>query len=85
VEKAPDTNEETSWGMNVPSLRVYLPSSEKATGSMVITLPGGGYSGLDLFHERYDWAPFFLEKGIAFGVLKYRLPQTNHTKWLKNL
>ncbi|MFA6795687.1 MAG: hypothetical protein WCR50_09365 [Proteiniphilum sp.] len=85
MEKAPDTNEETSWGMNVPSLRVYLPSSEKATGSMVITLPGGGYSGLDLFHERYDWAPFFLEKGIAFGALKYRLPQTNHTKWLKNL
>ncbi|NCB23993.1 MAG: hypothetical protein EOM62_00730 [Bacteroidia bacterium] len=67
-------NEESSWGMNVPSLRVYLPSSEKATGSMVIALPGGGYSGLDLFHERHDGAPFFLEKGIAFGVLKYRLP-----------
>jgi hypothetical protein len=41
---------------------------------MVIALPGGGYSGLDLFHERHDGAPFFLEKGIAFGVLKYRLP-----------
>ncbi|MDD4422853.1 MAG: hypothetical protein PHD46_07435, partial [Eubacteriales bacterium] len=44
VKKAPDMNEEASRGMNAPSLRVYLPSSEKATGSMVIALPGGGYS-----------------------------------------
>lgn len=79
VKKAPDMNEEASRGMNAPSLRVYLPSPEKATGSMVIALPGGGYSNLALFHEGYDWAPFFLEKGIAFGVLKYRMPQTDYT------
>lgn len=79
VEKAPDMNEDTDRGMNAPSLRVYLPSPGKATGSMVIALPGGGYSNLALFHEGYDWAPFYLDKGIAFGVLKYRMPQTDHT------
>lgn len=72
-------NEEANKGMNAPSLRVYLPSSEKAAGRMVIALPGGGYSNLALFHEGYDWASFFLEKGIAFGVLKYRMPQTDYT------
>jgi len=79
VEKAPDMNEDTDRGMNAPSLRVYFPSPEKATGSMVIALPGGGYSNLALFHEGYDWAPFYLDKGIAFGVLKYRMPQTDYT------
>ncbi len=79
VKKAPDMNEDARKGMDAPSLRVYFPSSEKATGRMVIALPGGGYSHLALFHEGYDWAPFFLSKGIAFAVLKYRMPQTDYT------
>lgn len=79
VKEAPDMNEDAGRGMNAPSLRIYLPSPEKATGRMVIALPGGGYSGLALFHEGYDWASFFLDKGIAFGVLKYRMPQTDYT------
>lgn len=61
------------------SLRVYLPSPEESTGRMVIALPGGGYSNLALFHEGFDWAPFFLNKGIAFGVLIYRMPKGDHT------
>jgi len=60
-----------------PSLRVYLPDPEIATGRMVIALPGGGYQHLAVFHEGYDWAPFFLSKGIAFAVLKYRMPNGN--------
>jgi Esterase/lipase len=66
-------------GLTAPSLRIYLPDQDKATGRMVIALPGGGYSGLALFHEGYDWAPYFLSKGIAYGVLKYRMPEMNHT------
>ncbi len=62
-----------------PSLRVYLPSPEISNGRMVIALPGGGYSGLAVDHEGYDWAPFFLEKGIALAVLKYKMPQTDHS------
>ena len=58
---------------------VYLPDRDKATGRMVIALPGGGYSGLAMFHEGFDWAEWFLSKGIAFGVLKYRMPAGDHT------
>lgn len=66
-------------GLPSPSLRVYLPSPDKATGRMVIALPGGGYSGLAMFHEGFDWAEWFLSQGIAYGVLKYRMPAGDHT------
>jgi len=66
-------------GLPSPSLRVFLPDKVKATGQMVIALPGGGYSGLAMFHEGFDWAAYFLSKGIAFGVLKYRMPVGDHT------
>lgn len=79
VIETPAINEDESRGINAPSLRVYLPSPEKATGKMVIALPGGGYSGLAVFHEGYDWSQFFLSRGIALGVLKYRMPQGDNT------
>lgn len=69
----------TELNFDSPSLRVYLPSPEISIGRMVIALPGGGYSALAVDHEGYDWAPFFLERGIALGVLKYKMPQTNHS------
>lgn len=77
--KAPSANENEKVGLNSPSLRVYLPAVEEASGRMVIALPGGGYSNLAYFHEGYEWAPFFLSRGIALGVLKYRMPDTDHT------
>lgn len=61
-----------------PSIRVFLPSSEVATGRVVIACPGGGYGGLAYNHEGYDWAPFFNERGIALVVLKYRMPKGGH-------
>lgn len=62
-----------------PSLRVFLPSSESATGRAVIACPGGGYSGLAMNHEGYDWAPYFNKQGIALIVLKYRMPHGDRT------
>jgi len=56
---------------------VYLPAKEKATGRCVVICPGGGYSHLASDHEGHDWAPFFLNQGIAAVVLKYRLPNGN--------
>lgn len=58
-----------------PSIRVFLPDASKSTGKAVVCCPGGGYSHLATDHEGYDWAPFFLERGIAFVVLKYRMPR----------
>lgn len=54
------------------TLTCYLP--EHPTGRAVVDCPGGGYSHLAMEHEGYDWATFFNQKGIAFFVLKYRMP-----------
>ena len=62
-----------------PSLRVFLPAPELATGRAVVACPGGGYSGLAVNHEGYDWAPYFNKQGIAVIVLKYRMPKGDRT------
>lgn len=60
-----------------PSIRVFLPDADKATGLAVVCCPGGGYSHLAMDHEGYEWASFFNERGIALIVLKYRMPHAN--------
>ena len=62
-----------------PSLRVFLPAPELATGRAVVACPGGGYSGLACILEVYDLAPFFNKQGIALIVLKYRMPKGDRT------
>lgn len=59
-----------------PTLTVYLPAPNAATGTAVIICPGGGYSRLAIGHEGYDVAQRFNEMGVAAFVLKYRLPNT---------
>lgn len=54
------------------TLTCYLPASP--SGRAIVDCPGGGYSHLAMEHEGYDWAPFFNQKGIAYFVLKYRMP-----------
>ncbi len=53
-------------------LTCFLP--QNPTGRAVVACPGGGYSHLAMEHEGTDWAPYFNEKGIAYFVLKYRMP-----------
>lgn len=57
-----------------PTLTVYLPPKEKATGAAVIICPGGGYFILAASHEGHDVAKKFNEMGVAAFVLKYRIP-----------
>ncbi|WP_235998449.1 alpha/beta hydrolase [Hymenobacter sp. BT559] len=57
-----------------PTLTVYLPPREKATGTSVIVCPGGGYAMLASGHEGHDVAKRLNEMGVAAFVLKYRLP-----------
>jgi acetyl esterase/lipase len=57
-----------------PTLTVFLPAKEKATGAAVIICPGGGYGMLAIGHEGFDVAKKFNEIGVAAFVLKYRLP-----------
>ena len=57
---------------------VYLPDEKIATGRAVVCCPGGGYTGLAMDHEGHQWASFFNGQGVAFIVLKYRMP---HGVW----
>lgn len=57
-----------------PTLTVYLPPKESATGAAVIVVPGGGYHILAASHEGSDVAKRFNEMGVAAFLLKYRLP-----------
>lgn len=61
-------------GVRWPTLTVYLPPKETATGAAVIICPGGGYSGEAMDLEGYDVARRFASYGVAGIVLKYRLP-----------
>jgi acetyl esterase/lipase len=56
-----------------PSVTVYLPSKETATGAAVVIAPGGGHSELWADHEGFNMAAFLSGHGVAGIVLKYRL------------
>lgn len=56
-----------------PSITVYLPPREVATGAGVIILPGGGHRYLSIDNEGHFLAKWLSERGIAGFVLKYRL------------
>jgi acetyl esterase/lipase len=57
-----------------PSITVYLPKKENATGTGIIIFPGGAYQFLATSTEGTAIAEAFLQKGIAAFVVKYRLP-----------
>lgn len=59
--------------ISVAELYIYLPENNN-TGMAVIICPGGGYSGLAMKHEGYDFAEWLNTIGIAGIVLKYRMP-----------
>ena len=56
-----------------PSLTVYLPPKDKATGAAVIVAPGGGHQRHAIQHEGYNVAQWLADHGVAAFVLKYRL------------
>jgi acetyl esterase/lipase len=58
-------------------LTCYLP--QQPSGRAVVDCPGGGYTHLSMQNEGHDWASFFNEQGIAYFVLKYRMPKGDRT------
>ena len=57
---------------DIPTLTVFLPTPEKATGAAIVICPGGGYGHL-ADHEGSHYARWLNHQGIAGFVLKYRL------------
>lgn len=68
------------WSIHNPSLTPYLPLKDKATGTAMLVIPGGGHRNLAITHEGYNVAEWLSERGIAAFVLKHRLArETNST------
>lgn len=63
------------WVRNIhnPSITVYLPPKEKATGAAVVIFPGGGHRLLVFNAEGRDPARFLNSIGVAAFIVKYRL------------
>jgi acetyl esterase/lipase len=62
-----------------PTLTIYLPPADKASGAGVVICPGGGYAHLAMEKEGSDVAAWLNERGLAGFVLKYRLgPRYHH-------
>ncbi len=64
---------------DIPTITVFLPSKEKATGASVVICPGGGYGFLATEHEGRQVAEWLNSIGVAGVMLKYRLaPKYKH-------
>ena len=66
---------ESYWVKNVhqPTLTVFLPAKEKATGAAMVICPGGGHKELGFKGEGLAPAEYYANLGIACFALKYRL------------
>lgn len=63
------------WVANIhnPTLTIYLPPPEKATGAAVVICPGGGHSKLVFMPEGDEPARYLASLGVVAFALKYRL------------
>ena len=55
-----------------PTLIIYLPEKEEATGTAVCVCPGGGYGHLAMDHEGHQIAQWFNSMGVAGFIVDYR-------------
>lgn len=72
---APEKANDQGYVLSIhqPSIAVYLPPPDKATGAAVLVIPGGGHRFLAIEHEGYNVAAWLRDHGIAAFVLKHRL------------
>lgn len=63
------------WVKNIhnPSITIYLPPKEKATGAAIVIFPGGGHRLLVFNSEGREPARFLNSIGVAAFIVKYRL------------
>jgi acetyl esterase/lipase len=84
-EKLRDVPEQAKdyWVKNVnnPTLTVFLPPKDKATGSAVVICPGGGHRLLVFNAEGIEPAKFLSDLGVTVFVLKYRLGRDTNSPY----
>ncbi|GAC1418534.1 MAG: alpha/beta hydrolase [Flavisolibacter sp.] len=71
------------WVKNIhnPSISVFLPSKQKATGAAVVICPGGGHRLLVYNSEGIEPALYLNSIGVAAIVLKYRLAREDNSPY----
>lgn len=74
IKETSDQNSGMFRNVTNPTLEIYLPDREKATGAAIVICPGGGYGVVVYQVEGIKTAKEFAKNGIAAFVLKYRLP-----------
>jgi acetyl esterase/lipase len=63
---------------DIPTLTLYRPSADTATGAAIVVCPGGGYARL-ASHESGPVGEWLAERGVLGAVLRYRLgPRYRH-------
>ncbi len=55
-----------------PTLTIYLPPKDSATGAAIVICPGGGYGHLAMDHEGHQIGQWLNSFGVAGFILKYR-------------
>jgi len=55
-----------------PTLTIYLPPAEKATGAAIVICPGGGYGHLAMDHEGHQIGQWLNSFGVAGFIVAYR-------------
>lgn len=81
IQSVNATTGDTSYTkVSEPTLEIYLPEKEKASGTAIVICPGGGYSGLAYTKEGTKVARAFANMGVAAFILKYRLPADSTMK-----
>jgi acetyl esterase/lipase len=69
-----------------PTLTVWLPPAEKATGAAVVVCPGGGYGAVVSSYEGDEPAAWLNRLGVAAFVLRYRVaPRYHHPAPLQDV
>lgn len=72
VSRGPDGNIQSISGVVIPSITIYLPEANKATGTAVILCSGGGLMSHSWGTDVINMAHWLNERGIAAIGLKYR-------------
>ena len=72
------------WVKNIhnPSITVFLPPKEKATGASMVVCPGGGHRELVFKAEGVEAATYLNSIGVAAFVLKYRLGREPNSPYM---
>lgn len=62
----------TVGNVSVPTLTIYLPPADQATGIALLYCSGGSYNKVSAVSDDVGNAAYFVPKGVAVVVLKYR-------------